>query len=377
MLCEVLDRGAELHLVDPFGHHGWALPAGWGATRRLAPSVAPHAAGSAQPGGPKDRRGEARRRIEDLAQHDGRRALVDAELTTRRRRSRSRAGRPRRGRSASCAAGRPRANEDRAQPHVVAQAVGRQPADGLGQRHRAPARSARPPRRGRARPRLRAAAPRRRPPGSSASTRRRVRRLGAVPRQLERQPRCSRSGPGWCRGEQVADAQRRTVDRQCASSRPPTSRGGGAGARDDVPLSSISRSRSSAHGSSRRYSSGAGSCARRRDAAVEHRVEGRDQADAEVANDWPGTDRAGGNSQAWMSRALQSLTSAARPRGGRARRRSPPAPGARHADDEAQLELDVEARARAEDRRRVARLVALPARRRIGVPLTTTVPARP
>jgi MMP 1-O-methyltransferase len=32
VLCEVLDPDAELHLVDPFGEHGWALPAGWGAT---------------------------------------------------------------------------------------------------------------------------------------------------------------------------------------------------------------------------------------------------------------------------------------------------------------------------------------------------------
>jgi predicted O-methyltransferase YrrM len=32
VLCEVLDAGAELHLIDPFGHHGGALPAGWGAT---------------------------------------------------------------------------------------------------------------------------------------------------------------------------------------------------------------------------------------------------------------------------------------------------------------------------------------------------------
>ena len=32
VLCEVLDSDAELHLIDPFGHHGWALPAGWGAT---------------------------------------------------------------------------------------------------------------------------------------------------------------------------------------------------------------------------------------------------------------------------------------------------------------------------------------------------------
>jgi predicted O-methyltransferase YrrM len=32
VLCEVLDSEAELHLIDPFGEHGWALPAGWGAT---------------------------------------------------------------------------------------------------------------------------------------------------------------------------------------------------------------------------------------------------------------------------------------------------------------------------------------------------------
>jgi hypothetical protein len=32
VLCEVLDAGAELHLIDPFGQHGKALPAGWGAT---------------------------------------------------------------------------------------------------------------------------------------------------------------------------------------------------------------------------------------------------------------------------------------------------------------------------------------------------------
>jgi predicted O-methyltransferase YrrM len=32
VLCEVLDPGAELHLIDPFGQQGRALPAGWGAT---------------------------------------------------------------------------------------------------------------------------------------------------------------------------------------------------------------------------------------------------------------------------------------------------------------------------------------------------------
>ena len=49
VLCEVLDPGAELHLVDPFGHHGWALPAGWGATegasRRVVARAARHHAG--------------------------------------------------------------------------------------------------------------------------------------------------------------------------------------------------------------------------------------------------------------------------------------------------------------------------------------------
>ncbi len=31
-LCRHLGPGAELHLVDPFGHHPDALPSGWGAT---------------------------------------------------------------------------------------------------------------------------------------------------------------------------------------------------------------------------------------------------------------------------------------------------------------------------------------------------------
>ena len=46
VLCEVLDAGAELHLVDPFGHHGWALPAGGGRprARAAASSPAPRAA---------------------------------------------------------------------------------------------------------------------------------------------------------------------------------------------------------------------------------------------------------------------------------------------------------------------------------------------
>jgi predicted O-methyltransferase YrrM len=38
-LCDALGPGAELHLIDPFGHHPDALPRGWGAsewaTRRV------------------------------------------------------------------------------------------------------------------------------------------------------------------------------------------------------------------------------------------------------------------------------------------------------------------------------------------------------
>jgi predicted O-methyltransferase YrrM len=44
VLCEVLDAAAELHLVDPFGHHGWALPAGWGATEGASRRVVARAA---------------------------------------------------------------------------------------------------------------------------------------------------------------------------------------------------------------------------------------------------------------------------------------------------------------------------------------------
>ncbi|HEY3019654.1 MAG TPA: class I SAM-dependent methyltransferase [Solirubrobacteraceae bacterium] len=49
-LCQVLDRGAELHLVDPFGHHATALPAGWGATERASRRVVARAA---RRGGPR------------------------------------------------------------------------------------------------------------------------------------------------------------------------------------------------------------------------------------------------------------------------------------------------------------------------------------
>ncbi|MGA2452508.1 MAG: class I SAM-dependent methyltransferase [Solirubrobacteraceae bacterium] len=32
VLCDALDAGAELHLIDPFGSHADALPSGWGAS---------------------------------------------------------------------------------------------------------------------------------------------------------------------------------------------------------------------------------------------------------------------------------------------------------------------------------------------------------
>src|SRR5213593_1807938 len=51
-LCEVLGPDAELHLVDPFGHHPTALPAGWGATERASKRVVARAA---RRGGPQVR----------------------------------------------------------------------------------------------------------------------------------------------------------------------------------------------------------------------------------------------------------------------------------------------------------------------------------
>ena len=44
VLCEVLEPDAELHLVDPFGHHPMALPEGWGATERASRRVVARAA---------------------------------------------------------------------------------------------------------------------------------------------------------------------------------------------------------------------------------------------------------------------------------------------------------------------------------------------
>jgi len=39
VLVEALGPDAELHLIDPFGHHAAALPAGWGATERASRAV--------------------------------------------------------------------------------------------------------------------------------------------------------------------------------------------------------------------------------------------------------------------------------------------------------------------------------------------------
>src|SRR5206468_5384346 len=51
VLCEVLEPDAELHLVDPFGHHPAALRAGWAATERATRRVVERAAARAN--GPK------------------------------------------------------------------------------------------------------------------------------------------------------------------------------------------------------------------------------------------------------------------------------------------------------------------------------------
>ncbi len=44
VLCGALDADAELHLIDPFGHHATALPRGWGATEWASRRVVARAA---------------------------------------------------------------------------------------------------------------------------------------------------------------------------------------------------------------------------------------------------------------------------------------------------------------------------------------------
>lgn len=44
VLARVMGPTQELHLIDPFGHHAMALPAGWGATQRASRRVVARAA---------------------------------------------------------------------------------------------------------------------------------------------------------------------------------------------------------------------------------------------------------------------------------------------------------------------------------------------
>ncbi len=50
VLARAMGPGQELHLIDPFGHHAMALPAGWGATERASRRVVARAA---RRGGPR------------------------------------------------------------------------------------------------------------------------------------------------------------------------------------------------------------------------------------------------------------------------------------------------------------------------------------
>jgi predicted O-methyltransferase YrrM len=50
VLAHAMGPAQELHLIDPFGHHAMALPAGWGATERASRRVVARAA---RRGGPR------------------------------------------------------------------------------------------------------------------------------------------------------------------------------------------------------------------------------------------------------------------------------------------------------------------------------------
>jgi predicted O-methyltransferase YrrM len=49
VLCRVLGAGAELHLIDPFGHHPDALRPGWGASERATRRVVARACAEGGP----------------------------------------------------------------------------------------------------------------------------------------------------------------------------------------------------------------------------------------------------------------------------------------------------------------------------------------
>jgi predicted O-methyltransferase YrrM len=53
VLCEVLGADAELHLIDPFGHHASALPPGWAARERATRRVVARAARRAGTSAPR------------------------------------------------------------------------------------------------------------------------------------------------------------------------------------------------------------------------------------------------------------------------------------------------------------------------------------
>jgi predicted O-methyltransferase YrrM len=51
VLCATLSADAELHLIDPFGHHAAALPSGWAATEWASRRVVARALRRARTGG--------------------------------------------------------------------------------------------------------------------------------------------------------------------------------------------------------------------------------------------------------------------------------------------------------------------------------------
>jgi predicted O-methyltransferase YrrM len=53
VLCAALDADAELHLIDPFGHHATALPRGWGATEWASRRVVARASRRPGAGAPR------------------------------------------------------------------------------------------------------------------------------------------------------------------------------------------------------------------------------------------------------------------------------------------------------------------------------------
>ena len=211
--------------------------------------------------------------------------------------------------------------------------------------------------------------PRRRPPGTSAShPSRSVSGSCAVPASARSAiPREPRSGPEIVpERHQVAgaDRARRSTSRARAAAAS-SSRAPRAFPRETtvaVQLDLERRGRGPSRGRRRGAAAAAGSCAAPRRARSSSSASGVTQAEIEVGNDLPRNGPSGTYSHAWMSRALQSLTSttpktcSANALGGTG------SPRARHADDEAELELDVEPSRRAEHGALGVRRLQLPVR---------------